>query len=39
MSGGEARDRIRMQNTRNWNPAVHQPVQPIERNAAALAAA
>jgi len=28
-----------VENTGSWNPALHQPVEPSERNAAALAAA
>jgi hypothetical protein len=39
MSGVEALHRIRMQNTRNGNPSIHQPVESVERNPAALPAA
>jgi hypothetical protein len=39
MIGVEALHRIRMQNTGNRNPSVHQPIESGERNPATLAAA
>jgi hypothetical protein len=38
MSGVEALHRIRMWNTRDWNPSLHEPAEPAYGDSAALAA-
>ena len=39
MTGVKALHRIRMENARDWNPALHEPVEPGPGDAAPLAAA
>jgi hypothetical protein len=39
MVGVEALHRIRMEDVRDWNPSLHEPVEPVEGDAASLAAA
>jgi hypothetical protein len=39
MGSVKALHRIRMENARDWNPALHEPVEPVPGDAAALAAA
>ena len=38
MAGVKALHRIRMENARNWNPSVDEPVEPVHGDVAALAA-
>jgi hypothetical protein len=38
MTGVKALHRIRMENTRCWNPSVYEPVEPVHGDPAALAA-
>jgi hypothetical protein len=38
MRGVEAFPRIRVQNTWNWNPSIHESPEAIKRNPAALSA-
>ena len=39
MAGVKALHRIRMENASDWNPSVHEPVEPVHGDTAALAAA
>ena len=39
MGSVKALHRIRMENARDWNPALHEPVEPVPGDAAPLAAA
>ncbi len=38
MAGVKALHRIRMEDARDWNPSIHEPVEPVHGDTTALAA-